>query len=152
MRKMTLGQFADLLEAGPKRISAGTEKALKITAPAMALKAKAKIGRYQHEIGHFPDWEPLKPATIADKRRQGFPAPRPLLRSGKVRASILANVTVSRFTYSIHLGSFDPVARYQELGTSTIPPRPFLAPTLYQFEPIIRQRLSTVLRRSMGRR
>ncbi len=47
----------------------------------------------------------------------------PWLRTGELRNSvtyqIADNVSV--------VGSNDPVAVYQELGTSTIPPRPFLA-------------------------
>ena len=47
----------------------------------------------------------------------------PWLRTGKLRASITCEATDTAAV----IGSSDPVAVYQELGTSAIPPRPFLA-------------------------
>ncbi|MBV8613726.1 MAG: hypothetical protein JOY66_08120 [Acetobacteraceae bacterium] len=47
----------------------------------------------------------------------------PWLRTGKLRASITCEATD---TVAV-IGSSDPVAVDQELGTSAIPPRPFLA-------------------------
>jgi hypothetical protein len=54
----------------------------------------------------------------------GGPHQEPWRRSGALAASIVA---VADDT-SLRLGSTDPVGRYQELGTSRVPPRPFLAP------------------------
>jgi phage gpG-like protein len=48
----------------------------------------------------------------------------PWLRSGALRSSIAAEATSEQAI----IGSTDPVAVYQELGTHTVPPRPFLAP------------------------
>lgn len=47
----------------------------------------------------------------------------PWLRTGELWASITCEATD---TVAV-IGSSDPVAVYQELGTSAIPPRPFLA-------------------------
>jgi hypothetical protein len=47
-----------------------------------------------------------------------FPTPKPLLRTGEMRDSI---------EYVVAVGSDLDVAVYQELGTSRIPPRSFLA-------------------------
>jgi hypothetical protein len=79
-------------------------------------KAKAAIGK-DHEM-----WPQLAESTIADKQRHGFPTPKPLLRTGELRDSI---------QYTVHglegcVGSDSPIAVYQELGTSRIPPRSFL--------------------------
>ena len=48
----------------------------------------------------------------------------PWLRTGELRDSI----AVKANTEEAVVGSADPVASYQEHGTSTVPPRPFLAP------------------------
>jgi len=49
----------------------------------------------------------------------------PWLRTGELRASIASHATED----TAIIGSTIPVAIYQELGTRSIPPRPFLAPT-----------------------
>ncbi len=48
----------------------------------------------------------------------------PWLRTGELRASITRQLTEDTAV----IGSAEPVAVYQELGTRTLPPRPFLAP------------------------
>lgn len=48
----------------------------------------------------------------------------PWLRTGELRASITHDTSEDAAV----IGSADPVAVDQELGTRTIPPRPFLAP------------------------
>ncbi len=48
----------------------------------------------------------------------------PWLRTGELRSSVTHETTENAAV----IGSTNPVAVYQELGTSTIPPRPFLAP------------------------
>lgn len=98
----------DLHASGPKIIEAACKIVQK--------KAKAAIGK-DHEM-----WAPLAPSTIADKQHHGFPTPKPLLRTGELRDSI---------QYQVHglegaVGSDSPIAVYQELGTSRIPPRSFL--------------------------
>ncbi len=79
-------------------------------------KAKAAIGR-EHEL-----WAPLAESTIRDRAAHGYKTPAPLLRTGELRDSI---------EYVVHgnegcVGSDLDVAVYQELGTSSIPPRSFL--------------------------
>jgi phage gpG-like protein len=98
----------DLHAAGPMIV----EKACQI----VQRKAKSAIGR-EHEM-----WVPLAPSTIADKQKHGYAVPKPLLRDGTLRDSI--NYTVNDNEGCV--GSDDPVAVFQELGTSRIPPRSFL--------------------------
>ena len=98
----------DLEALGPKIV----ERACQI----IQKKAQSAIGR-EHEL-----WAPLAESTIADKASHGFPTPKPLLRTGQMRDSI---------EYTVHgnegcVGSNSPIAVYQELGTSRIPPRSFL--------------------------
>jgi phage gpG-like protein len=88
----------------------------------VARKARGMIGHEQ------PYWQGLAAATIADKIRMGFPAPAPLLRTGDLKRSIKVDAPYHNgnetwgFVYSD-----SPYAKYQELGTSSIPPRPFIS-------------------------
>src|SRR5882724_7536891 len=98
----------DFEALGPKVI----ERACQI----IQKKAKATIG-HEHDA-----WPPLAESTIMDKAAHGFKTPAPLLRTGTLRDSI---------EYTVHgnqgwVGSDNPVAVFQELGTSRIPPRSFL--------------------------
>lgn len=122
----SLGSFsrhlAQLAVAEPLALRAGLEKA----AAHVNLVAKGEIGHYQPETGPFPAWAPLADATEADKARKGYPLNSPLLREGDLQNS---------YTHEVHgleaiVGSTDPVAVYQELGTETIPPRPVLGPAV----------------------
>ncbi len=80
-------------------------------------KARATIG---HEHDAWPD---LAESTIRDKAAKGYKTPAPLLRSGEMRDSI--EYVVDGLQGSV--GSNLEIAVYQELGTSRIPPRSFLA-------------------------
>jgi hypothetical protein len=79
-------------------------------------------------IGHeMPQWPALADRTIAEKTKLGYVGhvspTDPLLRTGEMRDSI--HIAVERL--SLTVGSNSEVARWQELGTSRIPPRPFIA-------------------------
>jgi hypothetical protein len=79
-----------------------------------------------HAIGHEHDgWAPLAESTIKDKAAKGFAVPDPLLRTGEMRDSIKREL--DPFELEIVVGSDSKIALYQEIGTSRIPPRPFLA-------------------------
>jgi hypothetical protein len=87
-----------------------------------ALEAAAQLveGRAKGYLGVPHDWwPPLKPETIA--RKDGVNSPE--LESGAMRSSIEHQVIGS----SAFVGSDSAVAELQELGTSRIPPRSFLA-------------------------
>ena len=100
--------------------------------------AKDEIGTYQREnMGELRPWDELTQATQADRVRAGFSANEPLLRSGTLRDSITHTVEGNR----VVIGSDDPIALYQELGTHGpgvgpsgyhVPPRPFLATAAYR--------------------
>jgi hypothetical protein len=80
-------------------------------------EAKRVIGTYEY------GWPQLAESTQADRERHGFAPNEPLLRTGGMRESI---------EHTVHgtdgfVGSNDPKAKWQELGTSRgIPPRSFL--------------------------
>ena len=90
----------------------------------------AKIGEItkiaaRELIGHeHPEWPPLAPATIEDKEHKGFGVPDPLLRTGEMRDSIEMEIEPAELEVAI--GSTMKIAAYQEIGTTKIPPRPFL--------------------------
>jgi len=77
-------------------------------------------------------WAPLAPATVAQRRAQGYAGQRPILvRSGDYRRSFLERggdnherIWQSAVGLSVEVGSDDYRARELELGTSRIPARP----------------------------
>jgi hypothetical protein len=84
-------------------------------------EAKRVIGTYDY------DWPPLAEATKADRVSKGFPEDEPLLRTGEMRDSIEHNVGHEHVLEVVGIvGTNNEVAKYQELGTRTIPPRSFL--------------------------
>ena len=85
-------------------------------------EAKRVIGTYDY------NWTPLAEATQADREAHGFPADEPLLRTGEMRDSIEHNVGTEGLRMEVIgiVGTNNEVAKWQELGTSHIPPRSFL--------------------------
>jgi phage gpG-like protein len=79
-------------------------------------EAKRAIGTYRF------DWTPLKPETVA--RKAG--GDTPLLETGELQKSIGHVVGREGGEVVGYVGTNDPVAKYHELGTRTIPPRSFL--------------------------
>jgi hypothetical protein len=79
-------------------------------------EAKTAIGTYRF------DWTPLEPETVA--RKAG--GDTPLLETGELRASIEHVVGREGAEVVGYVGTNDPIAKYHELGTRTIPPRSFL--------------------------
>jgi hypothetical protein len=112
----------DMIDVGPAILARAYEMVMK--------EAKRVIGR------GYDDWAPLKPETIAEKVRAGY-APKPLLRTGEMRASI--EYTVDPHKLEGCVGSNDDIAVYQELGTSRIPPRSFLVSGAKHVEERIRK-------------
>lgn len=87
----------------------GLEKAAKI----IETEAKRVLGTYDY------GWVPLKSETIARKAN----GDTPLLETGEMRDSIEHTVQGRK----AEIGSNSDIAVYQELGTSKIPARSFLA-------------------------
>jgi phage gpG-like protein len=83
-----------------------------------------KLGTYQPAVGPYPAWAPLAQETQNIRAAQGYTPDDPLLRSGEMRDSIGYEVS----TDYANIGSSLMKALYQELGTSTHPPRPFFGP------------------------
>lgn len=124
---MELDSFGALAAHFERLAMVGEEVAHHITklgAEAIEKDAKSRIGTYQDGGGGFPAWANLAQSTIDDRIRKGFTPDDPLLRTGELRDSIEHQVSGTEAV----IGTPDIVALYQEQGTSTIPPRPFLGP------------------------
>jgi phage gpG-like protein len=76
----------------------------------------------------YPEWPALAPETLAHKMGKG-----PLLESGELRASIEWNAEGNEG----YVGTNNEKGLWHELGTSKIPPRPFLMGAAIRMEPLI---------------
>ena len=90
--------------------------------------AQEKLGHYQEAAGPFNEWPELAEATKADRVNKGFAANEPLKRTGELGESIETVV----IGHESMVGSMDPVAIWQELGTEHIPPRSFLGAAAFE--------------------
>ncbi|MBB3175411.1 HK97 gp10 family phage protein [Endobacter medicaginis] len=121
MPEMTLAGFAERLERAALEYELLQRELLDQVGDAVAADAKSRIGTYDGN-----EWPALAESTIADRVRRGYSPDEPLLRTGQLRDSIQHEVDGDTVT----VGSGLDIAAYQELGTSRIPPRPFIAPAM----------------------
>lgn len=92
--------------------------------------AKQLFGVYQHALGPYPAWQELAESTKQERVRLGYTPNEPLYRTGKLRESLESHVG----KHQVSIGSFDIIMLYHEKGTSKIPPRPVLGPSMYRFK------------------
>ena len=115
--------LSDNLSIFELKLKAGMTAGLKLAGELITETARGYIGQ------ELPDWAPLAETTTREKRRLGYSGQisitDPLLRTGELRDSI--GYSIDPETWTLRVGSTDPVAIWQEEGTDTIPPRPFLA-------------------------
>lgn len=75
-------------------------------------------------------WQRLKPETLTQKKKLGFPA-TPLVRTGRLKNAV-NNLGATEFNLgrSLSIGITDSkvkrIAEYQQLGTKSIPARPYI--------------------------
>lgn len=117
---LSFDELADILERRAERVKPALEFDLAKIGELATTMAAEYIG---HEM---PEWPPLAPSTVAQKEKLGYTGQvsgtDPLLRTGALRESIKPAVE----GLTLVVGSTDKIAAYQEMGTSRIPPRPFL--------------------------
>jgi HK97 gp10 family phage protein len=134
---MTLAEFAKLMDTALDECRPKLQADVVKIGELVKAKAKEMIG---HEL---PLWPPLRPATVADKARRGYvgriSATDPLYREGSLRESIAMDADPAAL--AVIVGSNDRVGAYQEIGTSKMPPRPFLMPAMMQSQEAIAEKL-----------
>ena len=112
------------LARAPAEMHAAQRRGEQIAGAALVEHAKDLIGQEQEA------WPALADSTVEQKQRMGLTgrvsATDPLFARGELRASIADTVDHS----GIVLGSTDPIAPFHEYGTSKMPPRPFIEPTM----------------------
>ncbi len=123
----SLLKFAEHLAVMSVAVVEAEHRALDRCGKLIEQTAKSEIGHYQPQVGPFQDWAPLADSTEAEKERLGFPLDAPLLRTGDLRDSIEREISGD----SVVIGSKSDIAAYQEFGTPTIPPRPFMGPAAF---------------------
>jgi HK97 gp10 family phage protein len=116
--EFTLLGFAALATELIVEVDKHKREALEDACKIIEKESKRVIGTYDY------GWRELAESTQAERERQGFSADEPLLRTGKLRDSIKHTVISDK---EAAVGSNEDIAVYQELGTSRIPPRSFLA-------------------------
>jgi phage gpG-like protein len=110
------------IEEGAK-VHKAMDKAAKVVQDA----AKKKLGHYQEAAGPFFQWEQLEAGTLSQHNKLGV-GESPLLVSGELYGSIERKVDGTL----AYIGSDNPIAEYQEIGTRNIPPRSFLGGAAYE--------------------
>lgn len=119
---MNLEQFAREMSSASTSIATGLEVSFRVIVKEIEETAKEEIGVYQPAYGAFESWAPLAEATKADRVLQGYSEDEPLLRSGELRDSIESEVV----GLAAIVGTKSEIGLWQEVGTSHIPPRPFI--------------------------
>jgi HK97 gp10 family phage protein len=117
-----LGEFALHLKVIEREMHEANRLIVRRACQMVAAEAKRVLGTDGY------NWAPLSEHT---KKTQ----PGMLLETGAMRASI--EWSTSHDGLEGHVGSNSDIAVYQEMGTSRIPPRPFLAGALHQKAPEI---------------
>ena len=131
MADFSLLGFVEHLGRLTVEIEHGTHEALEKAAEIVEQEAKQEIGVYQDQAGHFVQWAELADATKEERSKLGYTENDPLLRKGDLRESIEHKID-GKVAY---VGSDDPIAEYQELGTARIPPRSFLGGAAFRKAP-----------------
>jgi len=119
-----LEQFAREMSSASASIATGLEAGFRVIVKEIEETAKEEIGVYQPAYGPFKPWAPLAESTKADRVRQGYSEDEPLLRSGELRESIQSEIV----GLAAIVGTKSEIGLWQEVGTASIPPRPFIGP------------------------
>ena len=122
----SIDAFLRHLSRLPEAVHEAERRGLDEAGKGLVVGAQGMIGEEVRE------WPALAESTVAEKQALGYTGristTDPLYRTGELRVSI---------SYTVHenvvtLGSADPIAPFQEHGTSRIPPRPFISATMFR--------------------
>lgn len=129
----SFADFSRHIMSVAKAIPKETLKAVEKIGRNVESDAKEKIGYYQEASGPFEAWQPLADGTLKHHSQFGV-GDSPLIISGELYASIQKSVEQSNKTTTLTVGSDMDIGFWQEIGTKTIPPRPFIGPAMYENE------------------
>jgi HK97 gp10 family phage protein len=132
-----LAEFALHMKETERDMEEASRLIIRQACVMVATEAKRVIGTYDY------GWPQLAESTLAKKS-----ADTPLLETGEMRASI--EWSTSHDGLEGHVGSNSDIAVYQELGTSKIPPRSFLAGALHHEAPEIVKMAGKVARAAIA--
>lgn len=121
---MDLAMFAREMSFASAKIAAEIEIGFHVIVKEIEETAKEEIGVYQPAVGPFEAWAPLAESTKADRVRSGYTEDDPLERSGELKNSIESEVV----GLAGLVGTKSEIGFWHEVGTSSIPPRPFIGP------------------------
>jgi hypothetical protein len=138
MSAMSLAEFAAETVALALAVHEESKSALERAARLVEKEAKTEIGTYQSSAGPFPGWQQLADSTQTNRAQAGFPPNDPLLITGSMRDSIEHTVDMDDLDGVAYVGSNNPIALWQEQGTTKIPPRSFLGGALFRKETEVR--------------
>lgn len=143
---MKIAEFGALLAGMGAALHEAESELVKEVAQHVAETAKGLLGHEQ------PEWPPLAESTLEDKRRHGYPVPSPLLRTGEhIRDTIeVSEPERENGAMTCYVGSSSKIALYQELGTTRIPPRPFLGLAVDKEREKFEGMVLTMMKKSMG--
>lgn len=101
--------------------------------------AQQKFGTYQGAVGPYEAWKVLNPDYVKRKIAAGSKGDDPLIGHIKGKNKVYPTPLRQSLTMDVQIlhtrvGTNDPIGKWQEFGTSRIPPRPWLRPALYQNE------------------
>ena len=127
----SIAEFTRFLSTRRAAVREAEERGLRSAGHLLVSSARSLIGTEDEA------WPPLADATVEEKERLGYVGQvsetDPLLRTGSLRASIVTQSQVTTLGRgAVEIGSNDPVAEWQEFGTRTIPPRPFIGTALFR--------------------
>lgn len=125
-RFSSIAAFVEFLATRPAAVEQAQRKGMEAAGKMLVRECQAMIGE------EIREWPALAQSTVEEKQRLGFTGrvspTDPLLRTGQLRNSISSQVETGKLV----LGSDDPVAPFQEYGTSRIPPRSFIGATMFR--------------------
>lgn len=151
--KITIKQLAKRFVNFPLKIC--VSKQLKVVGIKVRDDATKKFGHYQPEVGPYPGWPPLAPATIRIKSSAGG-GEDPLIghypngHQNKVwPVPLRTTIKYRSWIWQVQIGTKDPLGLIHEFGTTKIPPRPFLRPAVYENQAFYVERMTLAVKEAI---
>lgn len=153
MRQTSWSNVVALARGASPALLAGVSEAIAKTAVQVQATAQRKFGIYQPAEGPFNAWQQLAASTVAAKARAGAEGDDPLIghyagasQNSQWPTPLRRSIEIAEHNPLLaEVGTNDPIGLYQELGTATIPPRPFMRPAGYEVAPEFKTEVAAVV-------